>query len=183
MDDKNLKQLLKKFGYGNLLYDVIFIIISLFMIIKDYEFTKIICVIVGVVTIFDGVYRIITYFKCKNDLFSGYDYYLNFGILSVIIGVVLITFADVLIKLFMIIVAVYIIYNACMSLTFAISIREFDKSAYFIEMISSIVIILIGIVMLFTPGFIVRAIGYILLVYAVISLVQSITYIKSIKNL
>ena len=55
MDDKNLKQLLKKFGYGNLLYDVIFIIISLFMIIKDYEFTKIISVIVGVVTIFDGV--------------------------------------------------------------------------------------------------------------------------------
>ena len=83
----------------------------------------------------------------------------------------------------MIIIAVYIIYNACMSLIFAISIRKFDRSAYFIELITSIVIILIGIIMLFTPEFIVRAIGYILFVYAVISLSQSITYIKSIKNL
>lgn len=183
MEDRNLKQLLKKFGYGNLFYDIVFIIISLFMIVKDYEFTKIICVIVGIVTIYDGILRIITYFECKNDLFSGYDYNLNFGILSVIIGVVLITFAEVLIKLFMIIIAVYIIYNACMSLIFAISIRKFDRSAYFIELITSIVIILIGIIMLFTPEFIVRAIGYILFVYAVISLIQSITYIKSIKNL
>ena len=183
MNDSNLKKLLKRFEYGNIVYDIVFIVIALVMIFKNQEFTIIITRILGTITIYDGILRVISYYKLKDLGLNAYSYNLNFGIISILIGLFLIVFSRLFVNFFRVLLGFYIIYNAVMSTSFALDLRKFAPNEYLIELILSIVLGIIGIVILINPGSIIRAIGYILLVYAIISLVQSITYIMSIRKL
>ena len=183
MNDSNLKRLLKRFEYGNIVYDFVFIVIALVMIFKNQEFTIIITRILGAITIYDGILRVTTYYKLKDLGLNAYSYNLNFGIISILIGLFLIVFSKLFVNFFRVLLGLYIIYNAVMSTSFVLDLRKFAPNEYLIELILSIVLGIIGIVILINPGSIIRAIGYILLVYAIISLVQSITYIMSIRKL
>ena len=98
-------------------------------------------------------------------------------------SILIIVLSDFLVNFVRVLIAIYIIYNAVMSLEFSLEIRKFDRKAYLIELILSCVMALIGVIILVNPGSIIRLVGYIILVYAIISLIQSIIYIRSIKNL
>ena len=183
MNDSNLKKLLKRFEYGNIVYDVVFIIIALVMIFKNQEFTTIIARILGIITIYDGILRIVSYYKLKDLGLNAYTYNLSFGIVTVLIGFSLIIFSDLFVNFFRIVLGIYIIYNALMSLSFVLDLRKFAKNEYFIELVLSVLLGIIGIVVIVNPGSIIRMIGYLLLGYAILSLGQSITYIISIRKL
>ena len=183
LDDNNLKKLLKRFGYGEIVYDILFIIIALFMIIMHQDFSNIIVILFGVVTIYDAILRLVSYYKLRNKDVTVYDENLTFGLVSLISGILIIVLSDFLVNFVRVLIAIYIIYNAVMSLEFSLEIRKFDRKAYLIELILSSVMALIGIIILVNPGSIIRLVGYIILVYAIISLIQSIIYIRSIKNL
>lgn len=183
MDDNNLKRLLKRFGYGDIIYDILFIVIALFMIIMHQDFSNIIVILFGIITIYDAVLRLVSYYKLKNKGITVYDENLTFGIVSLVAGILIVALSNILVNFVRVLVAIYIIYNAVMSLEFSLEIRKFDKDAYLIEMILSVIMGIIGLVILFNPGSIIKLVGYIILVYAIISLVQSIIYIRSIKNL
>ena len=94
MNDSNLKKLLKRFEYGNIVYDVVFIIIAFVMIFKNQEFTTIIARILGIITIYDGILRIVSYYKLKDLGLNAYSYNLSFGIVTVLIGLSLIIFSN-----------------------------------------------------------------------------------------
>lgn len=183
MNDSNLKKLLKRFEYGNIVYDVVFIIIAFVMIFKNQEFTTIIARILGIITIYDGILRIVSYYKLKDLGLNAYSYNLSFGIVTVLIGLSLIIFSNLFVNFFRIVLGIYIIYNALMSLSFALDLRKFAKNEYFIELVLSVLLGIIGIVVIVNPGSIIRMIGYLLLGYAILSLGQSITYIISIRKL
>ena len=89
MNDSNLKKLLKRFEYGNIVYDIVFIVIALVMIFKNQEFTIIITRILGAITIYDGILRVTSYYKLKDLGLNAYSYNLNFGIISILIGLFL----------------------------------------------------------------------------------------------
>lgn len=183
MNDSNLKKLLKRFEYGNIVYDVVFIIIALVMIFKNQEFTTIIARILGIITIYDGILRIVSYYKLKDLGLNAYTYNLTFGISTVLIGFLLIIFSKLFVNFFRIGLGIYIIYNALMSLSFALDLRKFAKHEYFVELGLSILLAIIGIVVIINPGSIIKMIGYFVLGYAILSLGQSITYILSIRKL
>lgn len=183
MSDSNLKKLLKRFEYGNIVYDVVFIIIALVMIFKNQEFTTIIARILGIITIYDGILRIVSYYKLKDLGLNAYTYNLSFGIVTILIGFSLIIFSNLFVNFFRVVLGIYIIYNALMSLSFALDLRKFAKNEYFIELVLSVLLGIIGIVVIVNPGSIIRMIGYLLLGYAILSLGQSITYIISIRKL
>lgn len=183
MNNNDLKKLLKRFEYGNIVYDIVFIIIALFMIFKNQEFTIIITRILGVITVYDGILRVVTYYKFRDLGLNAYSYNLSFGIGSILIGGFLIIFSNLFVTFFRVLLGIYIFYNAIMSISFAIDLREFAPNEYIIELVLSIVLGIIGLIIIINPGSIIRAVGYLLLGYAVISLSQSITYIISIKKL
>lgn len=183
MGDNNLKKLLKRFEYGNIVYDIVFVVIALVMIFKNQEFTNIIARILGIITIYDGILRIVSYYKLKDLGLNAYSYNLSFGIISVLIGLFLVIFSNVFVNFFRVLLGIYIIYNALMSISFALDLRKFAKKEYLVELIASIIVGLIGIIIIINPGSIIKVVGYILLAYAILSLVQSITYILSIKKL
>lgn len=183
LDDNNLKKLLKRFGYGEIVYDILFIIIALFMIIMHQDFSNLIVILFGLVTIYDAILRLVSYYKLRNKGVTVYDENLTFGLVSLVAGILIIVLSDFLVNFVRVLIAIYIIYNAVMSLEFSLEIRKFDRKAYLIELILSCVMALIGVIILVNPGSIIRLVGYIILVYAIISLIQSIIYIRSIKNL
>ena len=177
MGDNNLKKLLKRFEYGNIVYDIVFIVVGLVMIIKNQEFTNIIARILGIITVYDGILRIASYYKLKDLGLNAYSYNLSFGIISTLIGLFIIIFSDIFVNFFRVILGIYIIYNALMSMSFALDLRKFAKKGYLIELILSIILGIIGIFVIINPGSIIKVIGYLVFVYAIVSLIQSITYI------
>lgn len=183
MKDNDLKKLLKRFEYGNIVYDIVFIIIALFMIFKNQEFTIIITRILGAITVYDGILRVVTYYKFKDLGLNAYTYNLSFGIGSILIGGFLIIFSSLFVTFFRVLLGIYILYNAIMSISFALDLREFAPNEYIIELVLSIILGIIGLIIIINPGSIIRAVGYLLLGYAIVSLSQSITYIISIRKL
>ena len=79
MDDNNLKKLLKRFGYGEIVYDILFIIIALFMIIMHQDFSNLIVILFGLVTIYDAILRLVSYYKLRNKGVTVYDENLTFA--------------------------------------------------------------------------------------------------------
>lgn len=183
MNDSSLKKLLKRFEYGNILYDVGFIIIALVMIFRNQDFTTIIARFLGGITIYDGILRIVSYYKLKDLGLNAYSYNLSFGIVCALIGFSLIIFSQFFVNFLRLALGIYIFYNALMSLSFAIDLRKFAKRGYFIELVLSVLLGIFAIVIIINPGSIIKMIGYLILIYAILSLSQSITYLISIRKL
>ena len=64
------------------------------MIFKNQEFTTIITRILGAITIYDGILRIVSYYKLKDLGLNAYSYNLSFGIVCTLIGFSLIIFSQ-----------------------------------------------------------------------------------------
>ena len=100
-----LEKFLKKSGWTDLILSLIFIIFGIILIANPEVVMASISIILGVIFIVLGIIKIANYFyTSKMD-----NYFLAVGIISIIIGIVIMFFSDVIASFFRILIAVWII--------------------------------------------------------------------------
>ena len=139
-----LEKFLKKSGWTDLILSLIFIIFGIILIANPEVVMASISIILGVIFIVLGIIKIANYFyTSKMD-----NYFLAVGIISIIIGIVIMFFSDVIASFFRILIAVWIIYSGIMNLQTTISWKDYKSKLWIFSIILSILTLLAGIYIL-----------------------------------
>ena len=173
-----LEKFLKKSGWTDLILSLIFIIFGIILIANPEVVMASISIILGVIFIVLGIIKIANYFyTSKMD-----NYFLAVGVISIIIGIVIMFFSDVIESFFRILIAVWIIYSGIMNLQITISWKDYKSKLWIFSIILSILTLLAGIYILVNSGAIFQTIGVIILGYGIMDVIENIIFIKKVDN-
>ena len=173
-----LEKFLKKSGWTDLILSLIFIIFGIILIANPEVVMASISIILGVIFIVLGIIKIANYFyTSKMD-----NYFLAVGVISIIIGIVIMFFSDVIASFFRILIAVWIIYSGIMNLQTTISWKDYKSKLWIFSIILSILTLLAGIYILVNRGAIFQTNGVIILGYGIMDVIENIIFIKKVDN-
>ena len=177
-----MKNFLKKSSWVDILVSIIFAIIGIFMIIKNDLAIKIISYVFGGIFIIIGIIKIIDYFLSKGK-YDFYNYDLVYGIITIIIGLVIIFCSGLIESIFRIIIAFWIIYSGLIRLSLSLKLHAAQIDMWSLSLILSIIMIIGGLYMFFQSGALILTIGIIILSYSIIDLIESIIFMKYVDEL
>ena len=177
-----MKNFLKKSSWVDILVSIIFAIIGIFMIIKNNLAIKIISYVFGGIFIIIGIIKVIDYFLSKGK-YDFYNYDLVYGIITIIIGLVIIFCSGLIESIFRIIIAFWIIYSGLIRLSLSLKLHTAQIDMWSVSLILSIIMIIGGLYMFFQSGALILTIGIIILAYSIIDLIESIIFMKYVDEL
>ncbi len=172
---------LKKSGWISIIESVIFAILGIILINKPEETVKFVAITLGVIFIAIGIYKIINYFMTKGKL-DLYNFDLAYGIIAIIIGIVMMTCSNMLGNFFRIIVGIWIIYSAIIRISLAIKFKNLDLNGWLCGLIFALIMLACGIYITLNSGAIVITIGFMIVTYAIIDIVESIIFMMNLKE-
>lgn len=171
---------LKRAEWINLLSSVIFIIIGIILVKNPEGVLKTVSYIAGGVFLVLGFIRIFKYLKDKNNNNELYGD-IVYALISIITGLIIMFCTSAIEAVFRIIIGVWIIFSGIIRFQLVKKLKEANLKEWIISLVLSIIMILCGLYMIFTPGTVIAIIGAIIITYAVINLIQSTMFIKNSK--
>lgn len=165
---------------------IFFIALGLFLIIKPDTTITAISYIIGGIIMVTGITFLIKYFSNREQLglFSG-D--LIFGILSIVIGLVLVLNPTALAKIIPFIIGVWILISSITKIQYSMQLKTYDNQAWVYTMIIAIITFIWGLLLIFDPFggamAITQIIGIFILVYAVLDFIEVFIIRKNLKDI
>lgn len=173
---------LKKYNYESIIMSIITALLGIIIILFSKNILNIVCYLIGGVLIVNGLFKIYYYLKYEGK-YGIFNYDLSFGILAIILGIIFIIFKSELQSIFRIIIGLIIIYEGILNISLANKIYFVNKKAGIISLLLSVLTILCGILIIIIKGIVVATIGYILIGFALINIIESIIFKKNLKKL
>ncbi len=176
-----IKDLFKKSGMSNLLVSIIFGLLGVILCIFHEGAIKAISWLIGLLFLVIGISRIVTYIQGRGRG-EYYNFNLLSGLLSVLIGLFVIIFANAIGAVIRIIIALWILYSGINRAYLSFKLKDYNTSIWISSLILAIIMIILGIYILFNNGAIISLIGGLIIAYAIIDIIESICFMKNLKR-
>lgn len=174
--------ILKKIAYTSLIQDLIVLLFAIILLnMKGFIF-DIISIFIGAFFIFKGVVDICRYAIAKG-LSDLYKNELIFGLISILLGFLIIIARSAFGWLINTCIAIFIIYGAIKNLDASIKMKSLDMKLWIAMAIISILMIIFGIYVFLNKNLLVSAYAIYLIIYAVMDIVESILFIVCSKKI
>ena len=172
------KKFLKKSGWTDIIISLIFVIFGTMLILRPEAIVSVISLLLGAIFIVMGILKIIDYYSNgKKD-----NYLIAIAVVMMLIGIVIMFCADVILSAFRILIAIWIIYSGIMNLQTAIVWKDYKSRLWLVTLLLAIVTIIVGIYILINTGAILKTIGFAILIYGLVDIVESFIFIKKVDN-
>lgn len=172
------EKFLKKSGWTDIVLSLIFILFGIMLIARPETIMSMVSILLGVICIIMGGLKLINYFSTKRKD----KYLLAIAIIAMITGVIIMFCADIILSIFRIIIAIWIIYSGIINLQTSIVWKDYRSRLWLTTLILSIVMIIAGIFILVNNGAILQTIGIIIVSYGILDIIENIIFIKKIDN-
>lgn len=173
-----LEKFLKKSSWTDIAVSLIFILFGAMLMMSPETVQAMIAILLGAVFIAMGIFRLINYIASgKTDRYS-----LSIGIVAIITGIIIMFCSGIILSVFRIIIAIWIIYSGIMNLQTTIVWKDFKSKLWWMSFILSILMIIAGIYVMANSGAILQTIGMIIIAYAIINIIENIIFMKKIDN-
>lgn len=172
---EDIKKGMNKIFNASMVTSVVIFVLGIFLFIQPDTIIRMISIILGGIILIPGVIALIDYFKNK--------YYpsLICGVITVIIGLILIINTKLVASILPFILGIYFVVNGINRLHYALSLRKINVN-YTTSLIFSLLIILCGILFIINPFegalVITKVIGIFMILYAVLDLANFIVLKK-----
>ena len=172
------KKFLKKSGWTDIIVSLIFIIFGIMLISRPEAIVSVISILLGAIFIVMGVLKIIDYYSNgKQD-----NYLIAIATVLILVGIIIMFCADVILSVFRILIGIWIIYSGIMNLQTVIIWKDYKSRLWFVTLLLAIVTIIVGIYILINTGAILKTIGFAILIYGLVDIVESFIFIKKVDN-
>ena len=172
------KKFLKKSGWTDIIVSLIFIIFGIMLILRPEAIVSAISFILGGIFVIMGILKIIDYYSNgKQD-----NYLIAVAVVMIIVGFIIMFFADIILSVFRILIAIWIIYSGIMNLQTAIVWKDYKSRLWLVTLLLAIVTIIVGIYILVNTGAIMQTIGIAILIYGIVDIIESFIFIKKVDN-
>lgn len=173
-----LEKILKRASWSDVIISVVFILFGILLVSNPGFVATMLSVILGGIFVALGVFKIIDYVsKGKED-----TYLLGVGCAAILAGIVIMFATGIILSLFRIIIGAWIIYTGIMNLHTAYNWKDYKSRLWLTTLIGSIITIFAGIYVLANTGALFETIGWIIIIYGIIDIVDRIIFIKKVDN-
>lgn len=179
---ESLKNILKNTGWISIIESLIFIILGSILAFKPEETVKIISILLGIIFIVLGIYKIIRYFV-KKDCEGFYNYDLVHGLTAIVIGFVAMVYLNIIGSVLRIIIGVWIVYTSFIRINSAIQMKKIGSKVWLFSLILAFFMFVCGLYIILNSGAIIRTIGIAIIVYSIIDIIENLIFIKNVKDL
>ncbi len=172
------KKFLKKSGWTDIIVSLIFVIFGIMLISRPEAIASVISILLGAIFIVMGVLKVIDYYSNgKQD-----NYLIAIATVMILVGIIIMFCADIILSVFRILIAIWIIYSGIMNLQTAIVWKDYKSRLWFVTLLLAIVTIIVGVYILVNTGAILQTIGVAILVYGLVDIIESFIFIKKVDN-
>lgn len=172
---------IRKSYKSGIVSSIILFIFGLLLLLKSEETIVTISYVVGSVIIAMGALAFINYFTGKDNKVLGIAY----GIISVVLGVVIISNPVAIASIIPIIIGIGIILNSAMKLQYALELKKLSSEMWKTTFIVALISTICGVIILFNPFqgavLITQVIGIFLILYSIIDIICSFKINKDLK--
>lgn len=176
-----MRNLFKKAGYLSILSSILFLILGILLINNPEQIVQAISYIIGGILIIMGIFRIISYFTSK-DAYVFYDFNLIYGSLCAILGILVMVCGKSIVSFFGIIIGIWIILSGISRINLSFKIKDAGVNYWFVSLLISILILIAGIYIIFVPGTILVTLGFILIFYSIMDIIENIIYMINMNK-
>lgn len=173
-----LEKFLKKSTKQDILVSLIFIIFGVVLIYNPNAVISILSFVLGGIFIIMGILKISEYISTGKTN----NYLLAIAISLIIIGIIIMCSSKIILSAFGIIIGIWIIYAGIANLQTAIVWKDYTSRVWLLSVILSIITIIVGIYVLVNANVIMNIIGFIILIYGIINILEDIIFIKNIQE-
>ena len=172
------KKFLKKSGWTDIIVSLIFVIFGIMLISRPEAIVSVISILLGAIFIVMGVLKIIDYYSNgKQD-----NYLIAISTVMILIGIVIMFCADVILSVFGILIAIWIIYSGMMNLQTVLIWKDYKSRLWLVTLLLAIITIIVGIYILINYQALLQTIGVAILIYGVVDIIESFIFIKKVDN-
>lgn len=176
---EDIKKGMNKIFNASIVTAVIILVLGVFLFIQPDTIIRMISIILGGIILIPGITSLIDYFKNK------YQPSLITGIVTIIIGLILIINTKLVASILPFILGIYFIVNGINRLQYALELKR-QRINYTISLTFSILIIICGILFIINPFsgalVITKVMGIFMIVYAILDLTNSIIIKKEMNE-
>ena len=172
------KEFLKRSGWTDLIISLIFILFGIMLMARPETIMAIISNVLGLIFIVMGILKIIQYYSTGKIN----KYLIPMSTILIIVGIVVMFCTEIILSLFRILIAIWIIYTGIMNFHTSFVWKEYKSKLWVTTLILSFVMILAGIYVLVNSGAIIQTIGIILVLYGIVDIIENIIFIKKVDN-
>lgn len=162
-----------KISINNLIYALLFLLFGIILMTR-WDLITIASKVIGAVLIVVGIVKTIVYIYMKGKMGNYNILELITGLLVISCGVLLLTYSSALSFAIRTIVGFWVLFSGINRIILAISIRTFDKTGFKVYLITSLLMIVIGICLM--TGLVDKVIGLFIIGYSVTEIVNYIYY-------
>ena len=181
-----MSNFMKRIYRSSLLTSIVAAFVGLMLIIASTEIIIAISYSVGAVLIALGVIRIISYIRELNTEESD-QLDLVYGLVTIILGAIVIQNPTAIASIIPIVFGLVMIISSSIKINYALNLKSKDNDLWKSTLILSLLTTLCGVLLIFRPfegaDLIAKIIGAIILSYAILDIISTITIKRNIKKL
>lgn len=173
-----LEKILKRASWSDVAISAVFVIVGILLATNPGIVTTMLSVILGGIFVALGAFKIIEYVsKGKQD-----NYLLGIGAVAILAGIIIMFATGIILSLFRIIIGVWMLYTGIMNMQTVIVWKDYQSRLWLATLIGSVLTIIAGIFILVNSGAIIQAIGWVIIFYGVIDIIERLIFIKNVDN-
>ncbi len=172
---------IKKYAWESVVESLITIALGIFLVLWPDTVVAILAYVLGVFFIVKGCYQIISYFMVKgqNNFFNN-D--LLYGVISLIVGIAAIVAGQQLAEAFRIIIGIWVIYEALVSINAVTKLAAARVSSWGYMLISAIIMGVLGVFIICNQGAVAQTLGWIMIVVGFVSIIGDIIFVSKVDQ-
>lgn len=176
---EEIKKGMNKIFNVSIITSVVILVLGIFLFIQPDTIIRMISIILGGIILIPGITSLIDYFKNK------YQPSLVTGVVTIIIGLILIINTELVASILPFILGIYFIINGINRIQYALQLKK-QQINYSTSLVFSILIIICGILFIINPFggalVITKVMGIFMVMYAVLDLANSIVIKKEMND-
>ena len=169
-----------KITTSNLIYALLFFTFGILLLNKTDDIISIVSKVLGTAIAIVGIIKTLIYVYRKGKLGTYSLTDLLVGLLLIIFGVLLIVVSSTLSFAIRVIIGLWVVFAGVNRIIFSISVRTLDKRGFWVYLVSSLLMIVLG--GLIISGAFDQLIGLLIIIYSVMEIVDYIYYKVKYKN-
>ena len=162
-----------KITINNLMSSLLFLLFGIILMTR-WDLITIASKIIGIILIVTGIVKIIVYIYMKGKLGDYKMSELIIGLLIVGCGILLLAYSSALSFAIRTIIGLWALFSGINRIIFAISVKSFDRIGFRVYLITSILMIIIGLLLM--AGLVDKIIGLFVIGYSITEIVNYIYY-------
>ena len=183
-----MKNIINKIFKSSILGALSLVVLGILLIFESEATIVTISYVIGGILVAIGVLALLKFYKevkDNDDNDTGMD--LVYGIISIVLGIVVISNPKAVASIIPIVMGLIIILNSGTKLQYSIELKRNNNNLWKSTMILSLISTLCGVLLIFNPfkgaAFLTRLIGFLILLYAVLDIISTITIKSTVKKI